>query len=245
MRPSRWYVPRLVFVGDGGRGEECEVLIGAPTALDAVARASAWAETQRHRGELLGFAGMLDGEDERPGDGTEFGGWVDEAGRAELVANVKAPDALAAVRAECDVAAPADMRASSWYVAVLSFVVPSDEPLVFNEVCEVLFEAPTASVAVAKAEAWAAAEPAAHALEYLGMTRLERVGGPPDDGRVLITWPLELPRAELVAAVVHPTELLAVRLEGIDGQRPLRELLSDSQQRALLAHLGEREDDDG
>ena len=53
MRPSRWYVPRLVFVGegDGGRGEECEVLIGAPTALDAVARGVTLIATLHSRSE--------------------------------------------------------------------------------------------------------------------------------------------------------------------------------------------------
>ncbi|MBL8626179.1 MAG: hypothetical protein JNK64_32995 [Myxococcales bacterium] len=249
MGPSRWYVPRLLFAGPGpGQAVEREVLIAAPTALDAVARAAAWAEALGPGGgEFVGFAGMAAADDERPDDGVEFGGWFREAPLADLRAKVAAPDDLAAVRAERTLAERrvAGGERSRWYAATLVFAAPSDEPTVIGETCQVLFEAADADAALVKAQAWASEHAAWAQSEFLGVTRLDGVaGGRPDDGSELVRWSFEVTRDELATWVVHPTALIGVRLEGVDGHRPIGALMTDAQRALLVRAIGEPDDGD-
>lgn len=239
-------MPRLVFAAAGPEGEriaEREVLIEAPTALDAVERAWAWAAAHAvTHGECLGLVGMLAPDATRPTDGDEFGGWFAEGDLDQFRAWVKPNDELAAIRAELAASASPTDR-PGWYTGVLSFAYGLDDPPVVNEVCVVLFAAPTARAALTKAHAWGAEHAAPEGYVFLGLTRLEQVaGGEPRDGSELIAWPLDSSRAEALAHVLHPTELQAVRFEGLDGMRPLGALMTEAERRRFLRLTG---NDDG
>lgn len=116
-----------------------------------------------------------------------------------------------------------------WYIADLYFEsVPAAEGEAgVYESCAVLLEAPTALDVVERARAWAVDHVAGSAAEFLGIAALWSLDDErPGDGTEIAGSFFDGAKDEVRRRIPHPSELSAVRLEGIDSRRPLRELLS-------------------
>lgn len=116
-----------------------------------------------------------------------------------------------------------------WYVADLLFEnVPAAEPApAIHETCFVLLEARSALDAVESARAWAAEHRAGSAAMFLGIRALWALGEErPGHGTEIGGHFFDGAKDPADLEIPHPTELSAVRFEGLDRRRPLGELLS-------------------